>query len=322
MKLNWSAATISVLLSLAFTASAAAQSSYWVRPMQEVHQDFTGLPGTIARFGDSITNSLAFFAPLEFSHQNTSAADAEALTWIQQYLPTDVWNWQISASNGAAGGTTSSWPLEPTAVPGDRNIDQWLANLNPEMAVIMWGTNELHSATPVAEYKARMREITQTVKDNGTIPILTTVPPRHGFTSEAALFADAVRELALEQQVPLIDYHAEIFSRNPGDSWDGVLVYISGSVYEVERLIAGDGVHPSNPSAYRRDFSADALDKNGFNLRNYLTLNATYEVYNDVIIAPFVAIPEPATHVLGLLAIVGLVASARRRRPTAACGVL
>ena len=255
------AATVAIFLIAGPVTPSAAQSPYWVRPMQEVHQDFTGQAGTIARFGDSITDSLAFFATLQFPHQNTNADDTEALAWIQLYLPADVWTWQSSPSNGALGGTTSEWPLEPSALPGQRNIDQWLANLNPEMAVILWGTNELHSATPVTEYKARMREITRTVKTNGTIPILTTVPPRHDFTTEATLFADAVRDLALEEQVPLIDYHAEILLRNPGDTWDGVLVYTGGSVFEVQRLISGDGVHPSNPAAFQRDFSSDGLSK-------------------------------------------------------------
>jgi hypothetical protein len=43
-------------------------------------------------------------------------------------------------------------------------------------------------------------------------------------------------------------------------------------VYAVPTLISAAGVHPSNLSRYQNDFSEEALGRNGFNLRNYLTL--------------------------------------------------
>jgi hypothetical protein len=76
------------------------------------------------------------------------------------------------------------------------------------------------------------------------------------------------------------------------------------SGYNVPTSISRDGVHPSNPGAYGSNFSEEALDKNGFNLRNYMTLMASQEVYDLAIV------PEPAT--LSLLALGGCLALLRR----------
>jgi hypothetical protein len=96
-------------------------------------------------------------------------------------------------------------------------------------------------------------------------------------------FADAVRRVAKEKKVPLIDYHAEILKRRP-DDWDGTLPKFNEikDVYEVPTLISRDGVHPSNPKAHR-DFSEESLSKNGFLLRSYLTLMAYGEVIERVL---------------------------------------
>lgn len=256
--------------------------SYWTAPMLEVHENFTGLEGTITRFGDSITESSAFFKELQVDHANLTPEASEALDWLQTYQLPASWDWQTSET-GAESGTTSSWPLEIDPANGQRRIDNWLADLNPEMAVVLWGTNDIGFGVDVATYETNLREIVTTIKDNGTIPILTTIPPRSGADTIVSQYVDAIRDLALDEQVPLIDYYQEIVTRNPNGTWDGSLVYTGGDVYEVETLIAGDGIHPSNPTAFQRDFGDEALDKNGYVLRNYLTLLSTYDVYTDVL---------------------------------------
>jgi hypothetical protein len=53
--------------------------------------------------------------------------------------------------------------------------------------------------------------------------------------------------------------------------------------YEVPTLIARDGVHPSNPNQYSAKYSEDALNSNGFSLRNYLALVKYAEVIRKVL---------------------------------------
>ena len=46
-------------------AEQRADAPAWVGPMKKAHARFTGRKGTFALFGDSITFSLAFWAPLQ-----------------------------------------------------------------------------------------------------------------------------------------------------------------------------------------------------------------------------------------------------------------
>jgi hypothetical protein len=51
----------------------------WVEPMRKIHARFHGKSGTFAAFGDSITVSLAFWAPLAYEPQGLDAAAAKTL---------------------------------------------------------------------------------------------------------------------------------------------------------------------------------------------------------------------------------------------------
>jgi len=87
-------------------------------------------------------------------------------------------------------------------------------------------------------------------------------------------------------KVPLVDYHAEVLRRRPKD-WDGSLPQFRqaaqmGGPYDVPTLIAADGVHPSFPKAHQ-DYSPESLARNGYALRNYLTLLRYAEVIDRVL---------------------------------------
>ncbi len=79
----------------------------------------------------------------------------------------------------------------------------------------------------------------------------------------------------------LIDYQTEILKRRPED-WNGGLpqfkLEAAKDSYSVPTLLSADGVHPSNPTKFQ-DYSEDSLNRNGYQLRGVLTLNA----YADVI---------------------------------------
>jgi lysophospholipase L1-like esterase len=241
----------------------------WAENARRVHGRFTGRAGTFAQFGDSITVTQAFWGPLRYGRRNAPPALEAAFQQVNGYLKPECWRDWKGPEFGSEGGQTVRW--------ADQNVAAWLKKLNPEVALVMFGTNDLH-ALELDEYRTKLHSVVQRCLDSGTVVILSTIPPRHGFEEKAARFAEAAREIARELKVPLTDLHAEVLKRRP-DDWDGALDrFKEFSGYEVPTLIARDGVHPSFPKRYQDDYSEEGLRSSGFTLRNYLTLLAYAEV--------------------------------------------
>jgi hypothetical protein len=247
----------------------------WVPAMRETRQRFSGKPGTLALFGDSISVSLAFWAPLSSSPRGLSPELQADLKLVNSHIDPACWREWRGAEFGNEGGMTIRW--------ADENVDAWLKTLNPEAAVILFGTNDL-TAVGKEEFEEKLTRVVQRCLANGTVVILTTLPPRHGLVERSAEFAEAVRTVSRDLKVPLIDYHAEILIRRPQD-WDGALEQFRdspGDEYNVPTLIARDGVHPSNPRDHQ-DYSEQSLSRNGYALRSALTLSRYAEVIRKVL---------------------------------------
>jgi len=138
----------------------------------------------------------------------------------------------------------------------------------------MWGTNDTYRGPKPPEYTDNLRTVIQKCLDNGTVPILYTIPPKGGQARSekerrhVEAFVEAARSVAREKHVPLIDFYQAILGRQPTD---------------FARTLLGDNLHPSYPERCRRDFSDDALKHSGYTLRNYLTLRMYHDVYQKVL---------------------------------------
>lgn len=254
---------------LAAEAGNGDSAPDWARAMRQVHARFTGEKGTFAHFGDSITVTLAFWTPLLYARDNASSEMQQAYDTVKAYMKTECWRQWKGSEYGNEGGQTIRW--------AHANVARWLQRLNPEVALIMFGTNDLH-AVPLDEYRDKLRRVVQRCLDNGTVVILSTIPPRHGLDQKAADYAEAIRATARAMHLPLIDFHAEILRRRP-DDWDGATeTFAAYDGYEVPTLLARDGIHPSNPKDYQDDYSPEGLAHSGYVLRNYLTLMKYAEV--------------------------------------------
>src|ERR1051325_11281207 len=254
---------------------AAPGNEEWIGPMRRVHARFTGTNGTLAQFGDSITVTMAYWAPLVAPPKNMRPAVSRAHSRVKAYLKPQCWSGEKGPRFGNNGSMTIRWALE--------NVDSWLKRMNPEAVVIMFGSNDV-GQMDLMEYESKLREVVQRCLANGTVVLLTAMPPRSGHLDKARQFADAARRISRQEKIPLIDYGGEILKRRP-DDWDGSLPQfkgLPGDEYQVRTLIARDGVHPSNPSKYVNDFSDESLRTSGFSLRNYLTLVAYAEVVEKV----------------------------------------
>jgi hypothetical protein len=246
-----------------------ADGADWHMNLRKVHARFRGRKGTFAHFGDSITATLAFWTPLQYARRNASPEMEQAFAAVKATLRPECWRDWKGPDYGNEGGQTSLWAR--------KNVDGWLKRLNPEVALVLFGTNDLQALDTDA-YTRNLREIVQKCLENGTAVILSTIPPRHGFDTKAAAFAEAARQVARETGVPLTDLYAEILKRRPND-WDGALDRFSAyEGYDVPTLIARDGVHPSHPQKYQNDYSEEALRHCGYSLRNSLTLLKYAEV--------------------------------------------
>lgn len=278
MSLPWFQRLVFTLLgSLLFIvgAGAADKSSDWLEPMRKVRARFSGSPGTLATFGDSITVSMAFWSPLRNDVKGMSPEMAAARGWVMDYMRPECWSQWKGPKFGNQGSMTIRWAHD--------NVARWLKEHNPEVAIIMFGTNDL-GQLGLSEYETKTRQVVERCLENGTVPILTTIPPRGGMLDKSKQFADAVRRIAGKLCVPLIDYQAEVLARRPND-WDGSLPAfkdVPGDTYNVPTLISRDAVHPSNPASHR-DFSEASLRANGYALRNYLTLLAYADVVQKVL---------------------------------------
>lgn len=272
-----SSAILFIATSASICSTMCADEPTWIEPMREVHERFSGEPGTLALFGDSISVSMAFWAPLQGEQEHATPELAAALERVQSYQQSECWRDWRGPEFGNEGRMTIRW--------ADENVDAWLDRLNPEAAVIMFGTNDLNELQ-ADEYEQTTRDVVQRCLDRGTVVLLTTIPPRSGLEEKSAQFAEIVRDIASDMHLPLIDYHAEVLARRP-DDWDGTLPKFrsaveAGGEYEAPTLISGDGVHPSNPQAHQ-DYSEESLNHNGFALRNYLTALRYAEVIECVL---------------------------------------
>jgi hypothetical protein len=267
--MKWMLAPLALLL-LPSPAAPQAGDAAWVEPMKKVHATFTGEKGTFAHFGDSITITMAFWSSLRGGRKNMDAQTEAAFKQVEGYMKEDCWSRWKGPEFGNNGSMTIRWAHE--------NVGTWLKKLNPEVALIMFGTNDLN-AVPLEEYEAKTREVVKQCLENGTVVILTAIPPRHGMLDKSRSYAEAAAKVARELHVPVCDFFGECLKRRP-DDWDGAAdKFKEYKDYDVPTLMARDGVHPSNPKTFGGDYSDEGLRSNGFVLRNYVSLLS----YADVI---------------------------------------
>ncbi len=253
-----------------------AEKDYWVAPMKLVHAKFKGEKGTFAHFGDSITVTMAFWASLKWSQKNMDKPTQAAFDLVKGYMKDDCWTKWKGDEYGNTGMMVMKWCAD--------NVDKWLKKLNPECVLIMFGTNDLGGVS-VADYEKYTRQAVQKCLDNGSVVILSTIPPRHGADAKVKQFVEVVYKVAQDLKVPVCDYYQAVMDRRPED-WSGALEKFKDPArkdeYQVPTLISADGVHPSNPQQWVGDYSAEGLKHNGYVLRNYVVLHSYAEVISKV----------------------------------------
>ena len=142
----------------------------------------------------------------------------------------------------------------------------------------MFGTNDL-GELQLKEYEQKTAEVVERCLKNGTVVLLTTLPPRSGLLEKSKQFAEAVRRVARDEagaadRLPRRDPQAPArrLGRGAAEVQGRAGQRVRGA--DADRPRRRPPVQPAGPPR----FSAESLSRNGYVLRNYLTLLAYAEV--------------------------------------------
>ena len=226
-----------------------------------------------AKVGDSITVSTRFMHCLA----NPGAPVLDGRTQLQ----TTVDHFRA----GQAGTTTPfdrvslaagvGWRTEQVLAGSPSPLQQELDALAPREALFMLGTNDM-CFNDLDTYGREMFTIVDALLARGTVPVMSTVPPRgDSATADARVprYNAVVRGIAQARQVPYVELH------------DALLPLPS-------RGLGSDGVHLTAASN-ACDFTAAGL-AHAQNVRNLLNLEALQRVRGALAGEPAPDAPAPA----------------------------
>jgi len=240
-------------------------------------------PGVFAKIGDSITASPSFLQALACESPRLGAW-GELRGTLELFGETSV----PRGSEEARCPVSNSYSrVGAAAVPGWRAVDALLPLesppecqglpavscelqlLRPSVALIMFGTNDLEDFTAV-QFRRDLARVVRLVSSAGTIPVISTIPPRAGwpFSRRVARFNAEIAALAENRALPLWNFWWQMVE--------------SGVPY---LGLSTDGVHPSAlcPPCTAIDFRPAGL-RQGYALRNLGALLVLDRLRRDVLI--------------------------------------
>ncbi|MBX7099311.1 MAG: SGNH/GDSL hydrolase family protein, partial [Myxococcaceae bacterium] len=125
---------------------------------------------------------------------------------------------------GNAGGTTPydrvtkaatvGWSASAAIAGNPSPMEQELAAVNPQLATVMFGTNDIQSMNLDA-YGRNMAAIADGLLDAGVVPLFTAIPPRDDSTTADAVvprYNAVARAIAQARGFPFIDLHRELLT--------------------------------------------------------------------------------------------------------------
>ena len=245
----------------------------YAEAMRTVSAKFTGKEGVVIHIGDSITYASPYGGWARYGKGKTPREEA-ICQWMHVGADDDTDGWFLARVDrpGHRSDTAASGVRSDEYIAGGKGglppLGDILRKFNPQMAVVMLGTNDVNGGRSPAPYKGDMTRIVDALIANGTIPILSTIPPMKGKDDAVKAYNGALAELAKEKKLPLIDFYGEILKRRPKD-WLGT-------------LIGADGVHPSGDNAGAEP-TEENLKNSGQLLRGVLTVRKIAEVKAEVL---------------------------------------
>ena len=243
--------------------SAVKLSPEVIAAMKKVHARHKGEEGYVAQFGDSITHSMAFWSPISWD------APDKYLT-IDDGLPRKPGNkrWRDyvrgARDKGPKFANYSGWRVGQV----HEAMNDVLQNQQPEMAIVMVGTNDISGGRVPQGYRAGLEQVIQKCLAAGCVPLLNTIPPRRDRDEAVRAANEVIRDVAAKAQVPLVDFNNACLQIRPGKSWEGT-------------VMAKDGIHPSGGKT--NVYTAENMANCGYALRNWINFVMLRQVYFHVL---------------------------------------
>jgi lysophospholipase L1-like esterase len=255
-----------------------AQDWDYAAAMKKVAGRFHGKPGVVLHVGDSITYSNPYGQWARGGAGKTED-DKAILKWMHAGADNDSDGWYLARFDHAEGGRSytacSGIRADEMLAGGKRKmppLSKMLATYQPQIVVLMLGTNDASARRAVEAFQADMEKAVDLILGQGVICILSTIPPHIGQPELAQSYNEALRKLARVRSLPLIDYEKEILKRRPKD-WNGT-------------LLQKNDVHPTASQGGANAASAptaENLSKCGYLLRGWLSVQKIAEVKRTVL---------------------------------------
>jgi lysophospholipase L1-like esterase len=262
-------------------AEPLPQAWDYTAAMKKVAAEFTGREGVVIHIGDSITYANPY-GQWATSGQGKSEDDIALLTWMHTGRNDDTDGWYLARFDHPAGGrsyTASGGIRLDEMLAGGRggmpSLAELLRTYQPQIVVLMLGSNDASQGRRVGHYRRDLETAVKTIMAARAIPILSTIPPHIDQPELARSYNVAVREIARQYELPLIDYEREILTRRPND-WNGTLLNLN-DLHPTANTGGEDGVKASSAP------TEDNLRRSGYLLRGWLTVKKIGEVKRRVL---------------------------------------
>ncbi len=273
------------LLQLFATAVPAAeplpQAWDYAAAMKKVAAKFTGRQGVVIHVGDSITYASPY-GQWATAGQGKGEDDKALLAWMHTGSNDDTDGWYLARFDHPAEGrsyTAAGGIRLDEMLAGGRGGMPALAELvrtyRPQMVVLMLGSNDASQTRTVRDYRRDVETAVKTILAAHAIPIVSTIPPHIDQQELAKSYNVALREVARQHELPLIDYEREILTRRPND-WNGTLLN-ENDLHPTAQTGGENGVKASSAP------TDDNLKNSGYLLRGWLSVRKIGEVKRKVL---------------------------------------
>jgi lysophospholipase L1-like esterase len=255
-----------------------AQDWDYAAAMKKVAAASKARPGVVLHIGDSITYSNPY-GQWARNGQGKTDADKAVLNWMHAGKDDDTDGWYLARFDHPDGGRSytacSGIRTEEMLAGGKQKmppLEKILDQYKPQIVVFMLGTNDASANRKLAAFQADYLKSIDLMLSRGIIPIVSTIPPHIQRKELAASYSEAIRKIAKDKALPLIDFEKEILTRRP-DDWNGT-------------LLNKNDVHPTGASGNINSASAptaENLKSCGYLLRGWLSVKKIAEVKTKVL---------------------------------------